>query len=208
MKKKVILSMARSGSSNLAFAFKNFSSENIEQETSDGKTIGYKDIDNIDASLLKLMAHDYTDYELNYIVCNHNTVLLYRKNRFERALSFAIGVETGIWQTIQTDESYKNLKIKIDKQNFLDRLKNQNDQENRILDLYGKYQTPIFVYEDIYFSNYNKRYDELYRLNKILDSNLNIDDALKFLDPSVGKLNDHSNIENLEEVVGWYNDAF
>jgi len=205
--KKIILSMARSGSSSLATSFDCFSVETVSQETVNGETIPFNGLEEIDSSMFKMMTHDYNYDELCYLVENNKVALLYRKDRFERALSMCIGNITQIWQKPHLEkignEDYYNNKIFVDKDSFLYRLKFQDEQEEKIFRLSTSYNLPVFSYESLYYVD--TRY-ELESLNSYFGSDLDIDSALDFLVPANGKLNDYSNVGNFEDILRWYSE--
>ena len=195
--------MARSGSSNLANCFKACSSETVSQEVHGGSTIPYNKLEEIPSSMFKIMIHDYSDKQLDNIIENNNVLLLYRQNKFERAVSMCLGAKTQVWQKCQIQNNYSD-KVTIDKSSFKKLLAFQNYQEKRIIQTSERHNIPVFTYESLYYTNTEY---EIRSINSYLGSDLRISEAIEYLKIDNGKLNvGYDILSNYNEVLGWYNE--
>jgi len=126
---------------------------------------------------------------------------IYRENLFYFALSLCIGYyKPNQWQPETIKEDYSE-KITIDKEVFLKILSEAREKRAAVLDLHKLDDAPIYSYESIY----SGEVDILKVLNDRHVLRLAVDEAKSDLN-NTGKMNDYSNIENFEEVIGWHKD--
>jgi len=195
--KNLLVCHSRCGSTSL---FKNLISNSPKKIVwgVDDKGWSYDKFLSNDYHMARCNVQDNSIGHLSKLCWDMNCSYMYRKNIHASALSLAIGNIKKVWDFDNIGDDYYSNKIYIDKGNFLNSLMIAVKHREMVLYLSSVFGGVVFTYEEFY----SGPTDVLNMLNNFHNLDLDIESCEKDISETK-KLNDYTNIHNMEEIQGW-----
>jgi hypothetical protein len=199
--KNLLVCHSRCGSTSIYHSLSCSSPKNVKWGVDKEKKKGwdYLQLIEYDYHMARCNVSNNSLGDLSVLCGNYNCSYMYRESVYETALSLSIGDQKKIWQTLDLYDSYYTDKIEIVRGRFIELLDQAAHHKKIVLDLHSSYGGEIFIYEEVYSNPRNM----LEKMNDIHNLDLDIDSAEKHV-LSTKKLNDYSNVSNVDSTKEWY----